>query len=154
MSFSERFQNLLINIYDHYVRNYIYLPAEEEIARKNFGHLGPLPPLKDLVHNISIVLINTHRAFFPPRPMMPSKQKKSLIFSNKNYKSILIFFWLDVIPIGGAHLTPPKALPNEIQTFLDGAKDGAIYFSLGTVIKTSGLPKEKIQLFLGISPFF
>lgn len=88
MSFSERFQNLLINIYDLYVRNYIYLPAEEEIARKNFGHLGPLPPLKDLVHNISIVLINTHRAFFPPRPMMPSKQKIFFNFFQKNYKLI------------------------------------------------------------------
>lgn len=52
--------------------------------------------------------------------------------------------------IGGAHIKPVKPLPNNLQKFLDEAKHGVIYFSLGTVLKSSQMPKEKIQAFLGI----
>lgn len=54
-----------------------------------------------------------------------------------------------LINIGGAHLTPPKRLPNELQKFLDESEHGVVYFSLGTVLKSSQLPKEKMQAFLG-----
>lgn len=54
-----------------------------------------------------------------------------------------------IISIGGAHIKPAKPLPKEIQTFIDGAKHGVIYFSLGTVLQTSKLPKEKLEAFLG-----
>lgn len=54
------------------------------------------------------------------------------------------------INIGGAHIKPTKPLPVELQRFLDEAKDGVIYFSLGSVVKSSKLPKDKIRAFLGI----
>lgn len=126
MTFYQRWHNAVVSAYDWFVRKYGYLPTEEEYARKFFGHLGPLPSIYDLLRNVSMVLVNTHRAIFPPRPTMPS-----------------------VVPIGGAHLKPPKPLPNDLKTFLDESKHGVIYFSLGTVIKASELPKEKIQTFLG-----
>lgn len=53
------------------------------------------------------------------------------------------------ISIGGAHIREAKPLPDNLQAFLDGAKHGAIYFSLGTVVKSSTLPKEKLDIFLG-----
>lgn len=126
MSFSQRLYNTIVSIYDWYIRNYVYLPKEEEYAQKFFGHLGPLPSLRDLMFNVSMVLVNTHRSIFPPRPTMPS-----------------------IVSIGGAHLKPPKPLPKDVQKFIDESKNGVIYFSLGTIIKTSGLPKEKLQIFLG-----
>lgn len=53
-----------------------------------------------------------------------------------------------MINIGGAHLKPPKPLPKDLQIFLDESTDGVIYFSLGTVVQSSQLPEETIQMFL------
>lgn len=53
--------------------------------------------------------------------------------------------------IGGAHIKDAKPLPDDLQTFLDNSNNGVIYFSLGTVVQSSKLPKEKIQAFLGNS---
>lgn len=59
---------------------------------------------------------------------------------------------LGQINIGGAHIKPTKPLPEDLQRFLDESKDGVIYFSLGSVVKSSKLPKDKISAFLG-KPF-
>lgn len=72
MTFSQRWLNTLIATYDYVMRQLIYFPSEEELARKYFGHLGPLPTVRELVNNVSLVLANTHRALAPPRPSMPS----------------------------------------------------------------------------------
>lgn len=42
-----------------------------------------------------------------------------------------------IVNIGGAHIKSGKPLPENIQKFLDGAKDGAIYFSLGLCVNFS-----------------
>lgn len=54
----------------------------------------------------------------------------------------------DIINIGGAHIKPVKSLPPNIKKFLDESTDGAIYFSLGTVIQGSKMPTEKLKTFL------
>lgn len=74
MSFSERWQNAVAIGYDYLVRNFVHLPSEEQYAQKYFAHLAPLPPLKEILQNISLNLVNTHRAISPPRPLMPSKK--------------------------------------------------------------------------------
>lgn len=56
---------------------------------------GPLPSVKDLQRNISIVFVNSHRSITMPRPSMPGQ-----------------------INIGGAHVKPPKDLPANIKVFL------------------------------------
>ena len=38
----------------------------------------------------------------------------------------------------------------EIQTFLDEAEDGAIYFSLGSYLQSSLMPKEKMKIFFNV----
>lgn len=72
MSFSERWYNTIITVFDAFVRNWIHLPNEEQLAQKYFAHLAPLPPLNEILRNISLNLVNTHRAITPPRPSMPS----------------------------------------------------------------------------------
>lgn len=42
----------------------------------------------------------------------------------------------------------PDPLPADLQNFLDGAKDGAILFSLGSNAKSTYLPDETIQKLL------
>lgn len=61
-----------------------------------------------------------------------------------------IFEFSDVIPIGGAHIKPVNPLPNDLKQFLDEANGGAIFFSLGTVLKSSTMPKHLLESFLSM----
>lgn len=72
MSFTERWYNTVITTYAWFVRHYSFLKSEEMLAKKHFAHLAPLPPLYDIVRNVSLILVNSHRAITPPRPSMPS----------------------------------------------------------------------------------
>jgi len=57
---------------------------------------------------ISVMLLNSHAPLTTSRPTVDS-----------------------MVPVGGMHIYPPKQLPHDMQSFLDGATDGAIFFSLG-----------------------
>lgn len=148
MSFIERWYNTIARMCDYIARHAIHLPSERKLANKYFASFAPLPTLDDLIRNVSLVLINSHRAIAPPRPSMPSIPY-SLIFSSKNEYITSQILSSGIIPIGGAHIKPAKSLPEDLKTFLDGAKDGAIYFSLGTILDPSRFPSHLIQTFLG-----
>lgn len=96
-----------------------------EIAEKHFGHLGTLPSIGNLVKNVSVILINMHRFFLPSRPLMPG----------------IVYF-------GGAHIEQSKPLPPDMQTFIDEAKDGVIFFSFGAYTKSNEMPPERLKVFL------
>lgn len=72
MSFSERCFSAAVTVYDWFIGRVIYHPIQERLANKYFAHLGPLPSLAELIRNVSLTLVNTHRAIAPPRPSMPS----------------------------------------------------------------------------------
>lgn len=55
-----------------------------------------------------------------------------------------------IIHVGGAHIKPPKPLPKYLQDFIDEAENGVVFFSLGSFLQSSEMPKEKIQLFLDV----
>lgn len=149
MSFSERWYNTIVNIYDWISRRLVYIPTENALAQKYFGHLGPLPSIDELHRNISLYLVNEHRALAPPKPSMPSILFLSFDLITTENSKILFFFFKGVISIGGAHIKPPKPLPKDLQIFLDESTYGVIYFSLGSVLKSAALPKKKIKAFLG-----
>lgn len=71
MTFFERLYNTAVSTYDWIMQRLKYIPGEEELARKHFAHLAPLPSLNDLIRNVSVNFVNTHRALSPPRPVMP-----------------------------------------------------------------------------------
>lgn len=125
MSFSERFHNTIFSCFVWIYFRFFHIPRQNEIAQKYFGHLGKLPSTFDLLKNISAILINTHRATIAPRPSMPG-----------------------IVFIGGAHVKETKPLPNDIQTFLDDAEDGAIYLSFGTWAQSQAMPPERIEMIL------
>lgn len=68
------------------MRKFVYFPSEEEFAKKYFSNLGPLPSINELRRNISVVLVNTHRAIFHPRPTMPGNISNARINDD---------FWLE-----------------------------------------------------------
>ncbi|XP_076271252.1 UDP-glycosyltransferase UGT5-like [Rhynchophorus ferrugineus] len=55
-----------------------------------------------------------------------------------------------MVEIGGFHIDPPKKLPKDIQTILDGAKNGVIFFSMGSHVKSSDFSEEKRKIFLNV----
>lgn len=126
MTFSQRWYNAFYSTCDWLVRRFVHLPWQTKLAEKHFGHLGPLPSLDDINKNVSLILVNSHRSVLPPRPMMPG-----------------------TVLIGGAHIKPPKPLPIDIKSFLDKAEHGAIYFSFGTYVRSSEMPKNKLTMILG-----
>lgn len=126
MSFYERCYNVAFSTLDYFMRRFFHLPKQMQVAQKHFSNLEPLPPVEDLLKNISVTLVYTHRSIAYPRPSMPG-----------------------IVNIGGAHIKPVEPLSKDIQSFLDGAKDGAIFFSLGTIIKSSRMPQEKLSAVLG-----
>ncbi|XP_035731371.1 UDP-glucuronosyltransferase 2B7-like [Vespa mandarinia] len=121
MSFFDRIANLLwIHIqnilFDFWNDWYHRVPAE-----KLFG--SDLPKFKDIAKKQSILLVNTHWSLHGSRPLLPN-----------------------VIEIGGVHLpSSTKPLPPDIAKFLDEAKEGVLYFCLGSMIKTSSMPPAKLQ---------
>lgn len=49
----------------------------------------------------------------------------------------------NVIEIGGIHVKKSKPLPKEWQTYLDNAKEGVIYFSMGSMLQSKNWPINK-----------
>lgn len=126
MTFFQRWNNAALSLFEWVLRWYIYIPNQNEIAKKNFAHLEPLPSIDDLMKNVSLMLVNSHTSITPPRPSMPG-----------------------LIYIGGAHIKKPNPLPTDLKKFIDESKDGVIYFSLGTLVKASKMPEEKLKIFFG-----
>ncbi|XP_054743786.1 UDP-glucosyltransferase 2-like [Anastrepha obliqua] len=127
MTFSQRAYNTYLSLYDTVMRRLYYMPKMQEMAEKHFtGFIeGPLPNVRDLERNISMMLINSHRSLDVPRPSMPG-----------------------LVNVGGVHIKTPKALPNDLQHFLDNSTHGVVYFSLGSYMKSIDMPQEKIALIL------
>lgn len=97
MNFYQRCYNVLFSLFDVFVRHYSYLPAQDKIAKEYFKDAisGELPYVGDLEKKISVMLINHHRALSPIRPLMPGQ-----------------------INVAGAHIKPPKPLPNDIKVLI------------------------------------
>jgi len=109
MSLWERIGNVAISGAEDLTREFSYYPGQDAVLKKHFSKLlDRVPTIKELERNISAILLNTYMPLASARPMS-----------------------YNMIPVGGLHIQPPKALPEHIQKFLDEANHGAIYFSLG-----------------------
>jgi glucuronosyltransferase len=127
MHFGQRLFNFVRVIYDWAIFNLYYVPKMENVYRTALGD-PTIPGIKEIERNASIVLSASHISFSPPRPLLP-----------------------DMIEVGGMHLVPPKPVePKELDDFLTGAKDGFIYFSMGSVTKGILMPENYRKLFLNV----
>lgn len=86
-----------------------------------------MPSVGEMYRKVALILVNVHKTTSRPRPQMPG-----------------------IIHVGGAHIEPSRALPQNIQEFIDQAEHGVILFSLGAYLQSSQMPKEKIEIFLNI----
>ncbi|PSN50535.1 UDP-glucuronosyltransferase 2B18 [Blattella germanica] len=124
MTLSERMYNTLITGLSVFLYKYYLIPKVEKLMTELLK--TEQPSYLDIVKNFSIFLSNVDLGFDVARPVGPN-----------------------VIPVGGMHIkAKPDPLPKDIQDFLDGAKDGFFFFSLGSNLQSSQLPKEKLKSLL------
>lgn len=71
------------------------------------------------------MLLNSHFSIESTRPYVPT-----------------------MIQIGGFHVQQPKELSGELKEFMDSSKEGVIFFSLGSNLRSSDLPEDKIEAIL------
>ncbi|XP_044728495.1 UDP-glycosyltransferase UGT5-like [Chrysoperla carnea] len=124
MSFKERAINTIVNTMFDFVRYFYYLPEQYAITKKYFPN-GP--DLYEIMKKTSLVFINSHVSVSYPRPFVPN-----------------------MIEIAGHHVQDPKPLPADLQKFMDDAKQGVIYFSLGSNVRSSDLGEKRINEILKV----
>ncbi|KAH8269648.1 hypothetical protein KR018_012618 [Drosophila ironensis] len=128
MSFLERVRNSYASLYEDLDRLLVYFPKMDAVASEFFGPvLGQVPKVRHMEREISVMLLNSHAPLTTARPTVDA-----------------------MVPVGGMHIYPPKALPGDMQAFLDGATEGAIFFSLGSNVQSKDMPAEMLQLFLQV----
>ncbi|XP_044271140.1 UDP-glycosyltransferase UGT5-like isoform X1 [Tribolium madens] len=123
-NFFHRLKNNIIYVFGELNRNLLFFPAQNKIMKKYFPDA---PDLDNILYNASLVLLNSHISTNKAVPRVPS-----------------------MIDIGGFHLKPPKKLPQGLQEFLDNAKEGVVYFSMGSALQSVNLPIEKREALLKV----
>ena len=88
MNFWERTHNTIVCLLKHVGRQLIHVPKQNAAMQKHFNYTDSLPPVWELEHKTSLVLLNTHHSIDYPKPVMP------------NY-----------VQVGGMHVRPPTDLP-------------------------------------------
>ncbi|XP_024217742.1 UDP-glucosyltransferase 2 [Halyomorpha halys] len=98
------------------VVSYFHMYSMKGIMDKYFNYTGweTRPSMHTLVANRSLILVNSDPVLSYPYPTAPHVKN-----------------------IAGLNLMPNKPLPKDLQTFMDEAKDGVIYFSFGSNLKSS-----------------
>lgn len=89
-------------------------------------YLGPLPSLAEIASNTSLLLLHSHFSFLGHSSLPPS-----------------------VVEVGGLNLKPIKPLAPDVELLLNNS-NGAIYFSMGSVLVGKSLSEKKKQMFLNV----
>ncbi|KAK5645027.1 hypothetical protein RI129_006327 [Pyrocoelia pectoralis] len=124
MNFFERFHNTIIVTAEMLFHHFYVLPRHNQLLQK---HFPGAPHINDLYYNTSLMLVNTHVATNFPVPLVPN-----------------------IIPIGGYHIRPLSKLSKALQDYLDDARDGAIYFSMGSYLNSADIPNDKLNAILNV----
>ncbi|KAJ9601566.1 hypothetical protein L9F63_000309, partial [Diploptera punctata] len=126
MTFTQRVWNVLTTSFHYLGRKFYYLPNMNFLMRKYINNSENFPSLWELeAETTSLVLFNSHFSISYPRPLLPN-----------------------AIQMGGMHIKPPNKLPQDIQTYLDEAKHGVIYFSIGSILSSAYFPEPIKKAFL------
>ncbi|XP_045493448.1 UDP-glucosyltransferase 2-like [Colias croceus] len=92
-----------------------------KLTGKYFGE--DMPRFETLFRNVKMILVNEHPLWTDNRPVAPN-----------------------ILYIGGIHQAPDKPLSNDLQKYLDSSKNGVIYISFGSNVKSHDLDPDKIKV--------
>ncbi|XP_049963700.1 UDP-glycosyltransferase UGT5-like [Schistocerca serialis cubense] len=97
----------------------------DAVVREALGE--GVPPTAQLSRRTSLLLANSHWSLGQPLPAVPA-----------------------LVHVAGMHIQPPQPLPQDVKMFLDGSPQGAIFFSLGSMIQCESFAKEKLRALLDV----
>ncbi|GAB0093832.1 hypothetical protein DMENIID0001_090140 [Sergentomyia squamirostris] len=121
MTFMPRLKTFLFNIVEKFLMKYM-----DYKENKYYESVFPSPKYRsyeEMKKNVSLYFANEHFSTSAPRPVIPN-----------------------VVEVGGLHIkSKPDPLPQNLQEFMDGAEHGVVFFSLGSNVKSSLLPPEKLD---------
>ncbi|CAG9853563.1 unnamed protein product [Phyllotreta striolata] len=117
MNLWERTGNTIVSLIRLLVRHIKVIPTQKELVKEHFPQY--YSQYEESLYNVSLVLVNSHESVNYPMPMVPN-----------------------MVQIGGFHVKPAQKLPGDLQKFMDEAKEGVVYFSLGTNMAPSAISPE------------
>ncbi|XP_066252664.1 uncharacterized protein [Euwallacea similis] len=121
LSFEERLLSVFYSIYVRLHYWLVVLPREDANVKKSLS--SDLPYLGDIERNISLLLLNRNPAFHRAIPLYPN-----------------------TIDLGGIELVTSKPpLDARLESFVNNAPEGVIYFSLGSTIRSMFLSNDTIK---------
>lgn len=126
MNFEDRLWNVVESTVGWLHKRLVHLPSQEALYRQYFPKASKT--LEQVLDSFSLMLLGQHFTLSYPRPYLPN-----------------------MIEVGGLHLQQqrePKPLPRDLATFVEEAKHGVIYFSMGSNIKSKDLPLATRQVLL------
>lgn len=129
MSLLQRVLNTAFSIMDDTLMNIFLYPVQKEIYDTQFP--DPKPSFEErMKHGVSLVLLNSHFSLSFPRPLLPN-----------------------LIEVGGMHIKKSSdPLPADFLKFIESAKEGVVYFSMGGNLKPSKMGQnEKDAIITGLS---
>ncbi|XP_063706099.1 UDP-glycosyltransferase UGT5-like [Culicoides brevitarsis] len=109
-------------LYIEYWQKYLFYPKMDEIIKKYFPQLKSTA--KTLVR-FDMLIEGVTMALGRVRPLVPN-----------------------TVQIGFLHVEPPKALPTDLQRYLDNSKKGVVYLSFGSNVKSATLRPEIRQILI------
>ncbi|KAK4876032.1 hypothetical protein RN001_012454 [Aquatica leii] len=124
MNFLQRLYNTIIYSFGSTLSQLYFLPKQNELLQKYFPKA---PNVYELMYNTSLILVNSHVSINFAMAYVPN-----------------------MIEVGGFHISTPKQLPKDLQSFLDDAKDGAVYFSMGSYLQTALFPENLKEQLLSV----
>lgn len=126
MSLWERMINACTALYVNYLHKIIIQDPSDVVVKEFFG--PDMPPISEMIKKTSLVLLNRHLSIHAARPVTPN-----------------------VVHVGGLHIKPSKdeAMDPELRRWMDEAEHGVIFFSLGSMMRSDTLPKDKRDALLG-----
>ena len=118
MSFLERINSVITHAMGIIAFKYFIVPSNDRVARPYHPNA---PYFEDIERQIGIFLINNNPLFDYQEP-----------------------FYSNVRLVGGTQIKKPKTLPDDLKSFADSSKNGLVYFSLGTNVRSDKLGEENI----------
>lgn len=123
-TFYERLYNTYIYVALKAIYYFVIEPKCQKVAEKYVGQYVD-GPLSNVVTNVSLILSYSNFITNLPGPHSPIVKQ-----------------------IGGIHISEAKPLDQDIKEFIENSKHGVIYFSMGSILRTSTFSEHKRNAFV------
>ncbi|XP_070498432.1 UDP-glycosyltransferase UGT5-like [Chironomus tepperi] len=117
LNFAGRFWNTLYIQIENLLYYSYHKPSQRKLYNKYFPNAKR--SYDEMINGVPLIFLSSHNSVTGGRPYLPN-----------------------MIEIGGIHIPKKKELPKDIQEFLDSATDGAVVFTMGSIVKAQEFPEH------------